>query len=459
MTTRRFHSNAKATLWGALRLIAILGMGSFLPGCNGSNAPAPSAQEDLRTRFALQTLPAISYPPDNPPRQERIALGRLLFFDPILSGEKDVACGTCHHPQFAFADRRQFGAGVSGAGLGPERILSHSVYTEQPVELEPRNTPTILNTAFNAAPPGMAAHEGVQFWDGRVSSLEVQATKPIASRVEMRGDAYPGADDAATAAALDSVLARLRGISEYVTRFRDAFPLEAAEVDAGTRMSVIDSSTYARAIAAYERELVTRNSAYDQYVRGDDDALNDQQKRGLELFFGKAKCATCHGGPMFSNFGFVVQGVPQEGTGKSVIPGDDTGREEFTLDQSDRFAFRTPSLRNIELTPPYMHDGVFETLEQVIEFYDDGCQPRHPSVTDEMIDPLLVAELGLTEVEISDLVEFMRSLTDPGTGLDPFLLTVPERVPSGLPPVFGVRDVSFRAGSKDGILGGNLPAH
>jgi cytochrome c peroxidase len=105
----------------------------------------------------------------------------------------------------------------------------------------------------------------------------------------------------------------------------------------------------------------------------------------------------------------------------------------------DRFAFRTPSLRNAELTPPYMHDGVFETLEQVIEFYNEGCRPRHPSVTDDMLDPALAQPLDLSTEEVDDLVSFLRALTDPGTGLDPFLLSVPERVPSGLPPVFGVR--------------------
>ena len=139
------------------------------------------------------------------------------------------------------------------------------------------------------------------------------------------------------------------------------------------RTSAIDSSTYGRAIAAFERELVTRNSPYDRYVMGDDNALSAMQQRGLELFFTKAKCAVCHNGPLFSDFRFVVQGVPQEGTGKSLLPGDDFGREEHTKNPVDRYAFRTPALRNVELTPPYMHDGVFETLEEVVHFYNDGA--------------------------------------------------------------------------------------
>ena len=158
------------------------------------NSPARLAQGDLRSRFDLQTLGAIPYPPDNPARPERIELGRLLFFDPILSGEKDVACGTCHHPDFAFADRRQFGAGASGVGLGPSRLLSRSSVTGDAINLEPRNTPTVFNVGFNGDETGVPSHLGIQFLDGRVNGLEKQALKPITSRVEMRGDAIPGAD-------------------------------------------------------------------------------------------------------------------------------------------------------------------------------------------------------------------------------------------------------------------------
>lgn len=418
-------------------LLALLSMVFLATGCSDDDSGSPiEAGEDLRTRFNLETLPPIPYPPHNPPRQERIALGRLLFFDPILGGEKDVACGTCHLPQFAFADRRQFGAGASGSGLGPNRILSNSMITGDPIGLEPRNTPTVFNTAFNADETGKPSHVGLQFLDGRTQGLEEQATRPITSRVEMAADAYPGE------VALDSVIARLQAIPEYVKRFQDAFPEDVA---AKPGVSIIDSVNYGRAIAAYERELVTRNSPYDRYVMGDDNALSEVQKKGLELFFTKAECNECHGGPMFSDFTFVVQGVPQEGVGKDVIAGDDTGREEHTKDPADRYAFRTLTLRNIELTPPFMHDGVFHTLEEVVRFYNDGAQPRHPEVTDDMLDPRLLdadgkaERLGLTEDEITALVEFMKALTDPGTLLDPMLLTVPDKVPSGLTPLIGVR--------------------
>lgn len=396
----------------------------------GGYKPVRASRQKLIDDFGLQTLGPIPYPPDNAYNPDRVALGRLLFFDPILGGEKDVSCGTCHHPDFAFADFRQFGAGTSGEGLGPDRQVSFSALTGDEVLLEPRNSPTVFNTAFNADETGRPSHLGVQFLDGRVNGLEVQATKPIGSRVEMRGDAY------AEEAALDSVIARLRAIPEYVELFRQAFPQEA---QAAAGAAVIDSSTYGRAIAAYERELVTRDSPYDRFVAGDETALNNEQKRGMVLFFTKAKCGACHAGPMFSDFRFVVQGVPQEGEGKGVIPGDDTGREEFTLDTADRYAFRTLTLRNIELTAPYMHDGVFATLEEVVRFYNDGAQPRHPAVTDDMMDPVLTQPLGLTAEEIGAVVAFMEALTDPGRALDPLLLEVPEEVPSGLPPVFGLR--------------------
>jgi cytochrome c peroxidase len=399
-------------------------------GDGPAGPPGPGPDDDLRQRFDLRALGEIPYPPDNLPSASRIALGRLLFFDPILGGEMDVACATCHHPDLAFADGRQFSVGAGGTGLGPGRVASASGITGLPIGLEPRNAQTILNAAFNADEAGSPSPLGFQFWDGRALGLEEQARVPITSRTEMAGDAYPAAT------ARDSVVARLRGIDEYVRLFREAFPAEA-EVAVGS--DVISMDTYGRAVAAYERELVTRNSAFDRYALGEDAALTSQQKLGLELFFTKALCSSCHGGPMFSDFLFHVLGVPQEGGGKDVLPGDDTGREEHTLNPADRYAFRTPTLRNVELTAPYMHDGVFATLEDVVRFYDQGALPRHPAVGDALIDPFVRDPLGLTNEEVAALVAFLKALTDPGTALDPALLTVPKSVPSELEPLFGVR--------------------
>ncbi|MFQ5707669.1 MAG: cytochrome-c peroxidase, partial [bacterium] len=239
------QTSSRAWRFSALAFL-VFGLLVFLPGCSDSNDNSPvQPQEDLRTRFNLQTLGEIPYPPDNLPRQERISLGRLIFFDPILGGEKNVACGTCHHPDFGFADRRQFGAGTSGSGLGPNRIVSRSDITGEAIQLEPRHTPSIWNTAFNADESGVPSAVGFQFLDGRTRGLEQQAKKPIGSRVEMKGDAY------SAAAALDSVIVRLRAIPEYVKRFQDAFPEDVASKPGA---AIIDTLNYGRAIAAYERE-------------------------------------------------------------------------------------------------------------------------------------------------------------------------------------------------------------
>lgn len=393
-----------------------LAFAAFFTGC-GTDSTGP-AEQDLRIRFGLETLPPVHHPADNPALPDRIALGRLLFFDPILSGPKDVACATCHHPNFAWADSRQLAVGVSGVGLGPERALLDPNFN-----LVPRNSPTILNTAFN----GLTSHgmdydpaEAFMFWDGRVKNLETQATKPIASRVEMRGDVYAEVD------AFDSVLARLRSIPKYESLFRAAFIAEGDSVNAGLIPSAINASTYGRAIAVFERAIAGANSPYDRYVNGDDKALSESQKRGLELFFTKGNCIACHGGPMLSDYTFRCQGVLQFGPGKSV-PGKDFGRWEKTQDEADRWAFRTPTLRNVELTAPYMHDGALATLEDVVEFYDRGCGDD-PTIPLSRMDPALF-KLHLTAQEKADLVAFMKALTDPGPQI-----SVPESVPSGLAP-------------------------
>lgn len=400
----------------------------ILAGC-GEATVAPDAgvpnPDSLRARFDLRPLESVSYPPDNPYDPNRVALGRLLFYDPILSGERDVACGTCHHPDFAFADGRPLGVGAGGTGLGPGRASGVSAISGEPIGPEPRNAMTVLNAAFATDVDGNATHLGPMFWDGRGSGLEEQALIPIASRVEMRGDAYP------SHVALDSVLARLNAIEEYRSRFAAAFPLAPAG-------EAISAQNLGRAVAAYERELVSGDSPFDRFARGDDAALSDDQLVGLELFFGRAKCFVCHRGASLTNFQFMVSGVPPSGPGKPTIPGDDLGREEHTGLAEDRYHFKVPSLRNVELTAPYMHNGVLETLDDVVRFYNEGAQPRHPAVTTEDLEVVLQGRLDLTPREMDALVAFLTSLTDPGAGIPAELTTVPAAVPSGLPPVFGI---------------------
>ena len=406
-----------------------------------SAASAPGQEDDLRPRFGLQPLPPLPYPANNPYNPNRVELGRLLFFDPILSGEKDTACGTCHLPTFGMADGRQLGAGPSGRGLGPDRVLGYSAVTGDTVISEARHTMTIFNVGYNGDESGQPSTKGFMLWDGKDRGLEAQALRPIIVRVELRGDAYE------REMAVDSVLARLRSIPEYVALFEQAFPSEADSVarqlprldcvhDPTPLQSVITRSTFGRAIAAFEREQNTVNTPYDHYVAGDDEALTPAQKRGLVLFHDKARCVNCHSGPLFTDSSFRVQGVEQIGPGRASATtntgtprptGRDEGRFLNSGDRRDIGAFRVVGLRQIAQTAPYMHDGAIATLEEVIEFYDRGGGDE-PTIDRENIDPELVP-LGLTAEEKQDLLAFMHALTD-----STIAVHVPARVPSGLPP-------------------------
>lgn len=314
----------------------------FATACGGDDVTSSTPVDEIPElqaiidSFDLGPLPAIPYPPGNRFNAERIALGQLLFWDPILGGESapwlkqahdldpyryranDVACATCHFPTLGFADGRRLGAGVSGAqfrdtDIGPERVVPGVSYiTGMPVGTEPRNSPTILNTAFNGKNSIMPAAESFQFMDGRVTlGLEEQATLPITSRDEMAGDAY--GPHPTKEQIQDSVTQRIRDIPEYVERFEQAFAGEIASADE------IELDDIGRAIAAFERELITPNSRYDQFVQGRYDEFTAQEREGFKLFFGKGLCGDCHSGPMLSDFTFRVQGVGD--AYESIIPG------------------------------------------------------------------------------------------------------------------------------------------
>lgn len=415
-----------------LLAIFLLSSSVFFYSCSEENSPNESTDNDLVKEFNLQTLPAIPYPDDNQYNADRIELGRLLFYDPILSGEKHSSCGTCHHPAFAFADGRKLPVGVSDSPhIGPLRELGNSIVTGLLLGDVPRNAPTVFNTAFNLDSNGKLNSKGLMFWDGRAKGLEDQAVKPPTSREEMRGDMFD------PTSAIENLCSRIDSVSGYIELFKKSFPIEAKQFKKDGKPFIVSQNMLGRAIGAFERELVTRNSAYDRFVMGDKNALTENQKKGLKLFYTKAKCSSCHSGPNFSNYKFIVQGVPQIGPGKLIQKGEDYGREEFTNQNSGHFAFRTPSLRNVSITAPYMHDGVLATLEEVVQFYNHASQPRHPSVTNNMLDPLLREPLGLTDDEVGAIVDFMNSLEDNGSLLDPKLLQVPTTLPSGLLPLAG----------------------
>ena len=437
-----------------------------LAACSGDDPVGPVDEEEAElTTFIRQNLElwpleeTIAYPPDNQPTDggyaARVELGRLMFFDPLLSGPQDVSCGHCHHPAFAWADGRGLSIGVGGDGLGPDRqrgLPRGHTHMEEWEFVTPRNSPTVLDTArLLPFENGDGPWDGRMFWDGRTSSLENQARAPVRSRDEMRADVYSVGD------AVGEVVAKLQGIEEYVDRFMAAFPTVAEELGLPEDFEhfVINGNTYARAIAAYERELFSGDSPYDRFAGGEDDALTLQQKQGLVLFH-EVGCVQCHNGPTFSDFEFRALGVKQGGPGKPPIhergDGTDVGRYAATAatqaDPANLFAFRTPTLRNVALTAPYFHtggvgtvgDGDYQTLHQVVEFFDRGGNDE--GLPEDVVHPFL-RPLGLNEAQVDAIVAFLESLTSTrilSRVVDP---TVPESVPSGLepplalPPVLG----------------------
>ena len=349
---------------------------------------------------ALSALPrVITAPPGNQPSSAKAALGRLLFWDPILSGSKDVACAACHHPKFGYAENLDISIGVNGVGLGNSRQFAFP----NSIPFVKRNSQTILNTAFNGIDlqgrynPSTAP----MFWDLRAQGLEAQALLPIKTLEEMRGHAYSEED------ALDTVVSRLRAVPEYRLLFTRAFGSDPS----------ISAENLGKALAAFQRTLLANNSPFDRYIRGDSDAMTSAQIQGMRRFE-RAGCANCHSGPMFSDYQLHVLAIPDN----RKLPESDQGANQT-------YAFRTASLRNLAYTAPYMHSGVFRTLDDVLDFYDDARRrPRNRSVRRDQLDPLLRRLRGVDNSE-EEIIEFLSALND-----DSFDKTIPTRVPSGLHP-------------------------
>ncbi len=449
-----------------------------------------AALTDVIESQQLQPRPGAEQREGDSPMSE---LGQLLFFDPILSGDQNISCATCHHPQFAMADRRVLPVGTGGHGLGPERIFLENIdlgaeadairrlatVSEEGAQVHnpfigqfvPRNSPTILNSALL----------GAQFWDGRVEGysptaaidqaaaqtsavktqervvndmaltdpLATQALFPVASLHEMAGATFGGLPAQTIRARL---LERLRAQPEYVSLFRNAFG-SAAESPA----EAVTLTRLVAALAAFERRFIFTDAPWDRYVAGEHDALNDAQKRGALLFFGAADpsvtCASCHSGDLFTDQRYHNLLVPQLGPGKGHGYGgrEDWGTRPVTFDARDRYAFRTPSLRNAELTAPYFHSGAFATLEDAIRHHADttgsamrydpsahaippelysSYQPLDPDRQLSSAAPSLQSGMPLTPTDIADLAAFVRALTDPAAR--DLMAFVPESVPSGL---------------------------
>ncbi len=345
----------------------------------GANIGAPGSG-GLKRAF-----PAMVMRENNASSPDKVELGRLLYFDPILSGSDDISCATCHHPDMGFADGREEAMGFGGIGVGP---------TRKGGDVIKRSAPTIWNAAYN--------HR--QFWDGRAADLEEQAAGPIKSEKEMNQKP-------------DELVTELKAIPEYVQRFDQAFN--------GKEGSGITFQNATFAIAAFERTLISNNSPFDRYAAGDNNALTPEQKHGLTLFRSlKTRCFECHGFPTFANPDFKVIGVPP-------MPGQhekDLGRAEAGAGAAYEHAFKVPTLRNVALTAPYMHNGRFQTLEEVIDFYaaggGAGVRFPLPNLDDK------IRKFKITEQEKRDLVLFLHALTDESKKPE-----IPAQVPSGLPVV------------------------
>jgi len=338
-------------------------------------------------------------PADNPTTPAKVALGKLLFWDPLLSGPQDVACATCHHPRFGYAENRDLPVGTTGIGLGSLRKFAPG----STIPFTKRNSPTVLNVAFSGSDESGRYDPATapMFWDMRIKSLESQALEPLKAQEEMRGDTYP-ADEA-----VEKVVAKLQANAEYRSLFAGAFGGEQP----------VTAENIGRAMAAFQRTLLANNSPFDRYMRGDKSAMTEEQVAGMQRFE-RSGCIKCHNGPMFSDYKLHVMGVPDN----PALPASDEGAE-------NTYAFRTASLRNLIYTAPYMHSGMARSLTTAIGFYEDSRagRPRNPKVSAEQLDPL-VRELTDIDADDVDLIEFLRALSD-----ESFDRTIPERVPSGLP--------------------------
>ena len=283
-------------------------------------------------------------PVDNPLTPEKIALGRRLFHERRLSRDRSLSCASCHDPKRAFSNGVRTAHGINGA---------------QGV----RNVPTLINRAWGPS----------QFWDGRAASLEQQALAPILNSTEL-------------GASPDAVLGLIRSAA-YRPHFVAAFGRDPTMPDV------------AAALASYVRTIVSGDSAYDRFVAGDARALDSSARRGFDLFRTRARCVNCHAGPLLSDERFHNTGIAWRAGALT-----DEGRFRVTRVDADRGAFKTPTLREISRTAPYMHDGSLQTLDAVVEFYVRGGTPN-PELDREIVP------LDLSTAERSDLVAFLKSLT------------------------------------------------
>ena len=444
-----------AAMYGGAFVIA----GVIVAGGQSASGAPEDPRAALRALLAEQGVEVLSPPPERP--EALVELGRNLFFDPELSGNRDISCATCHHPGFGSGDALSVSFGTGGVGLGETRALADGA-------LIPRNAPEI----FNRGDPDWRS----MFWDSRIEIsdgavhnpageqlpngfsgvLAMQAMFPVTSRDEMRGhpdaiavDGRPNEigmlDDSQFTEMWALLTARLTAIPSYVDLFRAAYPDIATEN--------LTFREAAEAIAAFEASAFTlTDSPWDRWLAGDETALTDRQIRGANLFYGDAGCSSCHSGTLMTDQLHHNIATPQVGPGRGASAPLDFGRNLVTLDPEDIFGFRTPPLRNVAETGPWMHNGAFHSLEQAIRhhfrpelcwsptFQFVGMEPevaatvhRSPALGAAVlatVDPLLPSYQPSNQ-DIADLAVFLESLSSPSIAALNDL--VPETVPSALP--------------------------
>lgn len=423
---------------------------------------APDLDAELQTVIQAQGITRLNPGPAQEPAL--VALGQALFFDKILSGNRDIACATCHHPQEHSGDDLPVSIGTGGVGLGETRQIGYGR------SFIPRNAPEIFNRG--------ATEWHTMFWDNRVMVgadgrfqtpaddklpqtithlLAAQAMFPVTSADEMRGvpgdvDVFGQPNELALIAPDDlpaiwqALMDRLLAIPDYQALFAVAYPDVA--------LNELGFEHAANAIAAFEIEAYTfYHTPWYEYLEGDTAALSDEAKAGALLFFGEAGCSGCHSGPLFTDQQPHNLAVPQVGPGKGDEAPLDFGRFRETGDPADKFAFRTPPLHNVTSSGPWMHNGAFSTLVATIEHHLDPAASlrgyetavhlppdlrdtfqNEPALLDEMlqtVDPQLSPARDLSAREIQQLIAFLEALTDPGLAEDIAYL-VPTAVPSGL---------------------------
>jgi cytochrome c peroxidase len=318
----------------------------------------PAATVLEGAKFAeLGLLPEITFPADNPFTREKADLGRVLFFDPRLSSSRQIACVSCNDPDLGWADGRT-------VAFGHDRQAGK------------RNTPSIMNSGYFQP----------LFWDGRADTLEDQAKQPIVNEIEMH-------------ATHEMAVANIAAVEGYKPLFKAAFGDDAVDID-----------RIAKAIATFQRTIKGGRSRFDSFLQGKSDALSDGAVRGLHLYRTAAHCINCHNGPAFTDNQFHNVGLTYYGR-----PFEDLGRWNITKKPEDVGAFKTPSLRNITRTGPFMHNGLFE-LDGVINLYNAGMPNERPKEGHPAPPPQkskLLTPLGLNEQDRHDLIEFLQHLEEP----------------------------------------------